>query len=117
VFGSPARKSNGRTIVGNSISLLSPAAMSYDNIFEKQIKRIKENLDIPIDDKRYIWVFEIWYSDVRADASIELIFDLMEKYGLVTNDVTIRNYLVLSEELDKELPRMRVSIYKLKEGD
>ncbi len=111
IFGSPARKSNSRMYVNESF-ILGKSAQKYINIFEKQINRLKGFLPVPVDNKSYVWLFEIWYSDVRSDASIELIFDLLQKYGIVSNDVTIRNYIVLSEELDRELPRTKIKIFK-----
>ena len=113
IFGSPGRKSNSRIYVNDSF-ILGKSAQKYVNIFEKQIKRIKGMLPIPMDNKSYLWLFEIWYSDVRSDVSVELVFDLLQKYGVVTNDVTIRNYLVLGETLDRELPRVEVAVFKPK---
>lgn len=118
IFGAPARKSNSRIYSGKgSVLLLGKSATQYNNIFAKQIERLKEDIPHPLDNTSYVWTFEIWYSSSRSDASVELIFDLFQKYGLVSNDVTIRNYIVLSEELDRELPRIKVSIYKPKEGE
>lgn len=95
---------------------MGKSANAYTNIFDKQIKRIKEWLNVPLDSSSYVWTFEIWYNDVRSDASIELIFDLLQHSGVVSNDVTIRNYIVLAEHLDRELPRTDIKIYKPKEG-
>lgn len=114
IFGSPARKSNSRIFTGTH-SLLGVSAQAYTNVFNKQIERLKPNLPYPFNDRSYLWVFELFYSDVRSDASIELIFDLLQYAKIVDDDVTVRNYVVLSEELDKELPRAKIRIYKLKD--
>lgn len=80
-------------------------------LFKRQIKRIKI-ADIPFSRRDFFWVFEIYYNCKSADASIELIFDLMEYSGIVDNDVNIRNYTVLAEELDYVTPRVKISLYK-----
>lgn len=86
--------------------------MQYVNLFEKQIKRLKTRLAYPYNFRDYIWVFEIFYNRKDADASIELIFDLMQKYDIIEDDVNIRQYIVLADKLDKEVPRLKVTIYK-----
>jgi hypothetical protein len=117
IFGAPARKSNSRIVTAGGMYVLGSSANSYVNIFDKQIKRLKGTIPAPLDNLSYVWTFEIWYSDMRSDASIELIFDLLEHNGIVSKDVTIRNYIVLAETLDKELPRCEIKVYKLKEGE
>jgi hypothetical protein len=65
----------------------------------------------PLDNPAYLWVFEIWYSSKRSDASIELIFDLLQAEGVISNDLTIRKYVVLAEHFDAHMPRTVISIY------
>jgi hypothetical protein len=112
IFGAPARKSNQRQYTGSSF-VLGKSAMQYVNIFDKQIKRIQKSLPTPLDQRNYIWVFEIYYNRINSDASIELAFDLMQKHEIIVDDVNIRNYLVLAEELDKQVPRTKITIYTL----
>jgi len=113
IFGSPARKSNSRIFTGNTF-ILGKSAQRYTNIFNKQIKHIKEYASIyPITNGDCLWYFELYYNDKRADTSIELIFDLMEKNGIVKNDVLIRNYIV-SSCIDRVVPRAEIFIYKPK---
>ena len=115
IFGSPASSKNDRIWTGKHF-VLGEGAQQYENLFKKQIVRIIPQIALPFTDTAYFWVFEIYHNDIRADASIELIFDLLEKFNVVYNDVTIRNYIVLAEELDRELPRTIIKIYKLKKG-
>jgi len=68
----------------------------------------------PISDRDLLWIFSIYYNNASADCSIELIFDQMQSAEIITNDVILRNYIVLGEDLDYELPRVEVCIYKLK---
>lgn len=114
IFGSPASSKNSRTWTGSS-SVLGEQAQHYVNIFDKQILRLKPKLHAPYDMREYLWVFEIWYENPRSDASIELIFDLMQKNILIFNDNVIRKYFVSAEHLDAELPRTQISIYKPKQ--
>lgn len=114
IFGAPARKSNSRIFTGTSF-ILGKSAQRYINIFEKQIKRINLK-NIPYDknsnnNKNLLWLFEIWYNNKSADASIELVFDLLQEYKIIENDVNIRNYVVLSGDLDYEIPRTKIGIY------
>lgn len=116
IFGSPASSKNNRAWTGNSL-VLGEQAQNYCNIFDKQILRIKKNISAPYNMRDYLWVFEIWYENEKSDASIELIFDLMQKNIIIFNDNTIRNYLVLSESVDKITPRLIISIFKAKDGE
>jgi hypothetical protein len=108
IFGSPARKSNQRQFTLTSF-VLGKQAINYINVFEKQIKRLK----FPdLNSRDFLWVFEIWYNNKLADASIELIFDIMQKAEVIKNDNNIRKYYVGAEDLDYEVPRTKVYIYK-----
>jgi hypothetical protein len=110
IFGSPARKSNNRIYTGTNF-ILGKSAQSFIMLFKRQINRIK--LDgKPFDRRDYFWTFEIYYNCKSADASIELIFDTMEHNKVITNDVNIRNYIVLAEELDYITPRVKIALYK-----
>jgi hypothetical protein len=111
LFGSPARKDNNR-INFSKVSLLGKQAQAYKNIFDKQVKRLVFE-DAPFDNKKIMWVFELYYNRANSDASIELIFDLMQSNKIIVNDVSIRNYIVLSEILDNESPRIIVGIYEI----
>lgn len=113
IFGSPGRKSNQRDVTSSGQYILGKQARFYVTLVERQLKRLKIKTDL--NDRRLLWIFEIYYNNKSADASVELIFDIMQKNGVIKNDVTIRNYLVAAEELDKEVPRTKISIYKLKE--
>lgn len=113
IYGSPARKSNSRMYTGSHF-VLGKAAAAYANIFAKQIRRVQARLHLPLpfDDPSLYWVFSIWYNRRTADASVELLFDLMQEHGLLTNDVTLRKYAVLAEQFDAEVPRTTIAIYK-----
>lgn len=111
LFGSPARKSNQRQFTLTSF-VLGKQAINYINVVEKQIKRLK----FPdLNSRDFLWVFEIWYNNKLADASIELLFDVMQRNKVINNDNNIRKYYVAAEDLDYEVPRTKIYIYKQKE--
>ena len=111
IFGSLASSKNDRIWTGKNF-ILGESGQKYENLFKKQIKRIRPKLVLPFTDFELLWVFEIYHNNKSADASIELLFDLMEANNIVYNDVIIRNYFVLADELDMELPRTNIRVYK-----
>lgn len=110
IIGANSRKSNQRRIIGNR-SIKSLAAMEYGGLFNKQFDKLRFDIITPLVRSDYFWVFDLWYANPKSDVSIELMFDLMEKKGLVVNDNKIRNYMCLGEVLDKEFPRTRVRVF------
>jgi len=108
LFGSPARKSNQRQFTLTHF-VLGKQAINYITLVERQVKRLK----FPdLNSRDFLWVFEIWYNNKLADASIELLFDTMQKNGVIKNDNNIRKYYVAAEDLDYEVPRTKIYIYK-----
>lgn len=114
IFGSPSRKSNSRINFSN-ISIPSKYATEYLKLFAMQIEKIKEKYKdiIPLNDVNLHWYFKIYYSNKLSDASIELIFDALQKHNIVTNDNIIRDYHVDAKEYDKITPRVEIKVYKL----
>ena len=112
LFGSPSRKSNSR-INFSSVSLPSKYARQYIDVCSLQLKKIKNNKLFPIKNPDYYWVFDIYYSNKKSDASIELLFDILQKEGIVINDNIIREYKVNAKKFDKITPRAIISIYEV----
>lgn len=115
IFGAPARKSDSRQFIPKLKRLvLGKSAQQYQAIFDKQIERL--NLKVKnLTDPNLLWVFYIYYNNKSADVSIELVFDFMQKHGVIQDDVIIRDYIVFGGIWDYELPRTTIKIYKLKE--
>lgn len=114
IYGSPARKSNSRINLAN-VSLPSKYATAYKLIFNKQIKKIKHKFNaIDLNDENLYWYFIIYYNNKKSDASIELIFDLLQENGIIENDNTIRHYTVNAKKLDNITPRIQVIVYREK---
>lgn len=111
LFGSPSRKSNQRRFTGKAF-VLSEQAVNYVTLCTRQLKKL--NFPVNLNDRDFLWVFEIWYNNKLADASIELIFDIIDKEGIIKNDNNIRKYYVAAEDLDYEVPRTKIYIYKPK---
>lgn len=112
LFGSPSRKSNSR-INFSRVSLPSKYARQYIDICSLQLQKIKNNNLFPIEDPDYYWVFDIFYSNTKSDASVELLFDILQREGIVINDNIIREYKVNAKEFDKITPRVIISIYEV----
>lgn len=112
LYGSPASMKNQRSFTGSSF-VLGKEARSYVTLVEKQIRRLKERHKIfPLDIRTYHWHFDIGYENPLSDASIEILFDIFQHNGLITNDNNIRRYSVDASILDKVTPRTIVTIYQ-----
>jgi hypothetical protein len=112
ILGAPASSKNSR-----QGKFLSKSARKYENLFKKHIERLGDELkDFPLYDTNYFYYFEIFHERESSDADIELIFDMMQKYGMITNDNIIRDYWVNATSIDKEIPRTNIFIYKKKEN-
>jgi hypothetical protein len=91
--------------------VLGKQEQAYANLFAKQVARIKERMSVfPLDDPDYLWIFDLYYQRTSADVSPELIFDLMQEHGLITNDNNIRSYMCRGH-IDREVPRAIISIF------
>jgi len=110
LFGSPSRKSNQRQFTLTAF-VLGTQAVNYVKLCERQLKRL---IFPDLNNRDFLWVFEIWYNNKLADASIELLFDILQKEGVIKNDNNIRKYYVAAEDLDYEVPRTNIYIYKPK---
>lgn len=112
IYGSPSRKSNSRVNFSN-VSLPSKYARQYIDVCSPQLERIKKDNIFPIKDSKYYWVFEIYYSNKKSDASIELLFDVLQKEEIVINDNIIRDYRVCAKNFDKITPRTIIKVYEV----
>ncbi len=111
IFGSPATAKNTRVVTRGG-SFMGKEANRYVRMFGEQLEKQKEFMNgIPYDDESYLWFFDAWYENEKSDVSLDLIFDVLEYHGLISNDVTIRNYVVFAEKRDKVLPRLNVKIF------
>lgn len=111
IFGSPATNKNNKTPTKSGALVGSVYAQQYSKLFSKQIEEYKYLINgVPFDNAELLWVFKCYYSNPSADVSLDLIFDLLEHHGIITNDKTLRNYLALGSEFDKELPRVEITI-------
>jgi hypothetical protein len=111
IFGSPATAKNSRVVTTGG-SFANKEAVRYARMFGEQLERQKEFMSgIPFDDESYIWFFDIWYQNEKSDVSLDLIFDVMEYHGLISNDRTLRNYMVFAKGRDEYLPRINIKIF------
>jgi len=56
----------------------------------------------------------VWYQSRRSDLSVEFLFDLLAKAGIILNDRQIRHVEAFGG-LDKQLPRVHFTVSKYTE--
>ena len=57
----------------------------------------------------------IYYPSMRNDVDAELLFDLLQKYGVVRNDRYIRDKRIIGR-VDKKCPRVEIEIFEAGES-
>lgn len=113
IIGNPVSKANSRRIVrrGNRIaSIKSAKGLAYESacIIQLRIQKgRREALRGPVGVE-----VTIWYSSRRPDLDPSIIFDCMQKAGVLENDRQIHEML-LHKELDKDNPRSEIDVWLL----
>ena len=116
ILGEPGSKGNSRQIVtnqntGRPMVIKSRKSLEYEHIFNMQVNgSMALGLGSP-EERLAIWVL-VYYRSHRPDVSIELIKDLMEKAGIISNDRYIKAHFIFGE-IDKNNPRSLIRIYKI----
>ena len=115
IQGEPGRKSNQRRIVkgksGKPIIIKGEKAMKYAESF---LAQVPEEARLGLGDLHHpvaLWA-HIYYASNRPDVSTELIQDLLEKAGVVSNDRWIKT-LVIFGSVDRENPRVELKLYSI----
>lgn len=117
VYGQPARKSNSRRIVTNRrtkkpMVIKSEAALEYSAEFLSQVPGwAKLGLGGP-DEPLLLWAV-VYYKSNQPDLSVELIKDLLQEAGVISNDRYIRGELLFGK-VDRENPRILITLFRLK---
>ncbi len=52
----------------------------------------------------------VFYPSMRQDADVEIVFDLLQKSGVVRNDRYIREKHIYAHQLDKKNPRVEIEV-------
>jgi Holliday junction resolvase RusA-like endonuclease len=58
----------------------------------------------------------VWYQSRRSDLSTELLFDLLQKSGIILNDRQIE-HVESFKGLDRDAPRVHFTVRKWEEED
>ena len=121
IHGQPPRKSNSRRIVrnrstGSPMSIKSKDALSY---LESLAWQVRADQRLALGDKTHPLVVEgdIFYrTRFRADLSIELILDALQKARVISDDRYVVAHAV-TKRWDHENPRAVIRIEELDEWD
>lgn len=110
VYGACQSKANSRRRVSNGAFIKSKSALEFEKVAITQLALLRKGAD-PITCNVGVKV-TIWYRSRRSDLSPELVFDCLQKAGVIANDRQIFEYFA-RKEIDKNNPRVEISIYQL----
>ena len=114
IKGKPGRKSNSRQIVRNPktdkpMVIKSSVALSYAKQFGKQVT---DEMKVGVGSEKEVlavWA-NMYYPSNRQDISIEMITDLMQKHGIISNDRWVKCHLLFGA-IDRDNPRVHIRLY------
>jgi Holliday junction resolvase RusA-like endonuclease len=117
IIGQLPRKSNSRRLVtnkstGRAMFIKSKEALQYEKDFEQQVPR---NARVNMEGKLALRCI-IYYRSNRSDLSDELLCDMLEKAGVISNDRWIF-YKEQAKVIDKVFPRVELTIEQMPEGE
>lgn len=115
IHGQPYSKANSRRLVyvkGKPLFIKSKSALAYEQTALFQLQTIiKENnwqeLTKPLEISA-----DIYYPDRRQDLDASLVFDILQKAGLIHNDRQLQR-IHLNRNIDKDKPRTEINIWHL----
>ena len=87
----------------------------YEKDFFYQIKNImiRNKIFKPIEDEELALVATIYFRDFRRDVDTILFCDLLQKYGVIKNDRSIRVKCLDGLLVSKSNPRIEFSLFKI----
>ena len=113
ILGQLPRKSNSRRIVpvkgsNRYRSIKSQQALDYEVDFNKQlVARQRQNMEGDLEIKG-----TIYYQSKRSDLSEELLFDCLERSGVISNDRAVVHKDIW-KKIDRRNPRVEIEINQL----
>jgi hypothetical protein len=114
ILGNLPRKSNQRRIVrvrNKPLIIKSKQALEYTDSFMKQVpgelKQQLGNEQKPL----ALWAHAHYQSN-RSDLSVELLKDLLEKAGVISNDRWIKAEFLFAS-IDRDNPRVELELYAI----
>ena len=112
--GNLQRKDNQRRIVkvrGKPLVIKSKSALAYARSFMEQVPECARQAYGDTDHPLALWAHAHYQSN-RSDLSVELLKDLLEKAGVVSNDRWIKAELLFAS-IDRDNPRVEIEIYAI----
>ena len=111
IFGQLPSLKNSRRIMkrgrNNLMVIKSADALAYEQAFLMAIpQKMRVGYDGPVSVK-----VRVWYQSRRSDLSTELLFDLLQKSGIILNDRQIE-HVESFKGLDRENPRLHFTVKK-----
>lgn len=96
---------------GAPIIAKSQEAMDYETRFLRAVpESAKVGYEGPVSVK-----VRVWYQSRRSDLSTELLFDLLQKAGVIANDRQV-HHVESFKGLDPERPRVHLTVYPYQEA-
>ena len=113
ITGQPPRKSNSRRIVRNQRSgkpmvIKSQEALAWMKDADKQIPP-GARLGLGSADNPLAITFWIRYASRRPDLSVELVLDLLQKAGVISDDRHVYEYHAF-KEFDRDAPGVEILV-------
>jgi|SRR3989338_9120014 len=111
ILGEPASKANSRKLVrvhGQPLFIKSKKARGYESDFLAQARPCADG---PIEGS-LAFIGHFFYRSERPDLDASLVFDCLQKAGVIKNDRQIREIHVY-HGIDKENPRAEILLEKL----
>ena len=121
--GNLPRKSNQRRIAKikakgggtRPIIIKSKDALAFEQSFLSQVPKVcKQGLGSEAE-PLLLWA-HVFYRSNRSDLSVELLKDLLEKAGVVSNDRWIKAEMLFGS-VDRDRPRMEIVLYRILKDD
>jgi Holliday junction resolvase RusA-like endonuclease len=110
--GNLPRKSNQRRIVkvkNRPLLIKSKNALAYEQTFMGQVPEYAKQSYGDADHPLALWA-HVHYQSNRSDLSVELLKDLLEKAGVVSNDRWIKAEFLFAS-IDRDNPRVELALY------
>ncbi len=112
VLGQCASKSNSRVHTGRGRSIKSPAAQAFCLAFGLQVPRSAKRA-LGSRTKPLVGYVTVYYQSMRSDVDVELVWDCLQKAGVVANDRYIREKHIIGR-IDKKNPRVEIQIEEMR---
>ena len=114
ITGNLPRKSNQRRIVkvrNRPLIIKSKQALAYTESFLTQVPEASK-LQLGSEQKPLCLWAHVHYQSNRSDLSVELLKDLLEKAGIVSNDRWIKAEFLFAS-IDRDNPRVELALYSI----